>query len=128
MHITDHLLMTEYLFISSSYVFCFEWFNMLWECYFKFYKSSLKCEGNKIMKNNKKFSNLQDMFIFLGSLLLSNIITFLFLIHFQQLKCCRSATWSFTNHFRTLIAIDQHRRNFLDVWEPAFVSFSGVFL
>jgi hypothetical protein len=34
--IIDHLLMTEHLFISSSYVFHFEWFNFLLECYLKF--------------------------------------------------------------------------------------------
>ncbi len=33
--ITDHLPMTEHLFISSSSVLHFEWFKMLWECYLK---------------------------------------------------------------------------------------------
>jgi len=34
--IVDYLPMTKHLFISSSYVFHFEQFKMLWECYVKF--------------------------------------------------------------------------------------------
>jgi hypothetical protein len=42
------------LFISSSYVFHFELFKMLWECYFKFQKSFLKSKGKGVMKKQQK--------------------------------------------------------------------------
>jgi hypothetical protein len=37
-------------------------------------------------KKENKLSNLQNMFLFLESFLVLNLITFLFLIHFKQLK------------------------------------------
>ncbi len=48
--ITDHMPMTEHLFISSSYVLHFEWFKMLWECYLKLWKSSLNYKWKGVMK------------------------------------------------------------------------------
>ncbi len=69
------------------------------------------------------------MFFFLlfGPLLLSNLIIFLFLIHLNDLKCYKSATWSSTNHLSTLIAAKQYTKNFWGVWESAFIVFRGSF-
>jgi hypothetical protein len=64
-------------------------------------------------------------FIFFEPLLLSNLTTFLFTLN--DLNCYKSSTWSFTNHFETLIITKQHTKNFLSVWEPAFVTFNGLF-
>jgi hypothetical protein len=41
-----------------------------------------------------------------------------FLFNLNNLKCYRSATLSSTNHLGTLIATEQHTRNFLGVWKP----------
>jgi len=67
-----------------------------------------------------------SLFLLFGPLLLLNLITFLLLIHFNNLKCYRSTTWSSTNHIGTLIAIEQRTRIFLSVQEPAFVVFNGL--
>jgi hypothetical protein len=99
--ITDHLSMIEHLFVSSSFVLYFDWFKTLWEGYLKFWKASL--EG-----------------------IFSNLITFLFFIHFKWLQSYRSNTWSSTNHFWTLKATDEHTKNFSSVWELTFVMFGDL--
>ncbi len=110
------LPMTKHLFISSSYVH----FIIL---------SDLKChesptsssrshlwsakEKEWIKNNNKKnkFFNLQNtvyfLFLLFRALLLSNLITFLFIIHFKNyLKDYnKSTTWSSTNHHWIIITI-----------------------
>ncbi len=82
-------------------------------------------------------------------LLLSNLITFLFLIHFEQFKMlyeCHlnsyKSSWnsnsnraiykqlfgcSRTGWFGTLIATEQYTSNFSGVWVLAFVVFDGLF-
>jgi hypothetical protein len=46
---------------------------------------------------------------------------------FNDLKCYRGTTWSSTNHLWTLIATEQHTKNFLSVWKLALVVFSDLF-
>jgi len=79
------------------------------------------------MKNT--LSNLQNafffFFVFFWPLLLSTLITFLLILN--DLKCYKSTTWSSTNHLGTLIAREQHTRNFLSVQELAFVVLGGLF-
>jgi len=84
-----------------------------------------KMSNEKITRRKKKNSMFFLFFILFGLLLLSNLITFLFILN--DLKCYKSSTWSFTNHFGTSIITKQHTRNFLSVWELAFVAFNGLF-
>jgi hypothetical protein len=46
---------------------------------------------------------------------------FYFVFIFNDLKCCRNTTKSSMNHLETLITIEQHKRNFFGVQEPALV-------
>jgi hypothetical protein len=84
-------------------------------------------------KNNKKKNKLsiyKHVFFFfpsLWTLLHSNLVTILFLIILNNLKCYRSATWCSTNHLWTLAAPEQHTKNLLGVQESAFVIFGGLF-
>jgi hypothetical protein len=56
-------------------------------------------------------------FLLIGPLLLSNLITFLFLIPFRQLSGISAPPEILQNHSGTLIATELHTRNFLGVWE-----------
>jgi hypothetical protein len=85
---------------------------------------------NEWWKNNKKnnFPTYKTFFIlFFGPLLFPNLVTFLFLFILNNLKCYRSATYNSINHLWTLITRKQNIRNFVNVWEPAFVAFGGFF-
>jgi len=89
-----------------------------------------KMSKEKITIREINFSNLQKTFFFFlfGSFILSNLLTFFFLFILNDLKCYRNTTLSSTNHFCILITTKYHKRNFLGVWEPAFVTFGGFFL
>ncbi len=69
----------------------------------------------KSSKENTFFQIVKHNFFHFSSflpLILSNLITFLFLIILNNLKCYRSTTWSFTNHLWNLITTNQHTKNF----------------
>jgi hypothetical protein len=88
--------------------------------------------NEKVTRREISFPTYKTLFFsfffsLFGPLLLSNLITFLFLIHLKLFKCYRSTTWSFTNHLWILIATKQHRRSFASVWELVIVAFGGFF-
>ncbi len=65
--IINHLPMTEHFGRSFSILLHFEWFKMLYECFLKLYKSSLKCKAKGLAKkelSKKKmfFSNCKMHF------------------------------------------------------------------
>jgi len=138
--------MTKHLFISSWYVLCFEWFNnMSWECYLELQKSSFdvqrKRSNEKIPRKKKSFLIFKMCFFFVffllfGALLLSNLITFLYLLILNNLRWYRKATWIFTNRLWTLIARDQyaHKKfgcsgtDFCNVWWFIFFEFLTSFI
>ncbi len=78
-----------------------------------------KDQSKKSSKENTFFQIVKHGFFHFSSfwpLLLSNLITFLFLNHFKKkFKCYRSITWSSTNHLGILIAIEQHTKKFFGV-------------
>jgi len=110
-----------------------------------FILSDLKCYGSVTSSSRNHFWSANDkeqwkivkkisfptyktcFFSLLGPLLVLNLIIFLFLFILDDLKCSRNGTWSSTNHFWTLIVIEQHTKNFLSVWKLGFVVF-GILL
>ncbi len=96
------------------------------------YKSSWKCKAKGPAKKEQWrkyfFSNCKMLFSHFSlvwPLLLSTQITFLLILN--NLKCWKSTTWNSKNHLWTLIATDQHKRKFWNVWDPTFVVFSVLF-
>jgi hypothetical protein len=75
------------------------------------------------------FSKLQNTWVFHFSsfwlLLLSNLITFIFLIHFKRFKVPLGAH-HLKFHKLSLHSNRKQSNKFLDVWESAFVVFGGL--
>jgi hypothetical protein len=109
--------MTEHLGRSFSILLHFEWFKMLYRSTFSSFTSHLwnakpKNQPNKKSSEENTFFQITNCIFFsFWPFLLSNLITFLFILN--DLKCYRNTTWSFTNHLWTLILADQHTKNFL---------------
>jgi hypothetical protein len=64
----------------------------------------------KLTRRKISFPNYKTFCFLFGPLLLSY---FLFILN--DLKCYKSATWSFTNHVGVLIATKQRKMNYLGV-------------
>ncbi len=79
-----------------------------------------KRSNEKIARRKINFPTNKTCFFppFLSEpLLLSKLLTFSFLVHLKCLNCSWSITFNSTNHFWTLITLEQHTRSFLGVWE-----------
>ncbi len=104
--IVDNLPMTEHFDKK------FQFFSILndLKCYRSTFSSFINHLWNAKPNNQSKKSSKESTFFCktfsfsFWPLSLSNLITFLFLIHFNNLKWYKSATWSSTNHVWTLIA------------------------
>ncbi len=88
-----------------------------------------KMNNEKITRREINFLIYKILLFFplFGPLLLSNLITFLFLIHFKGFKMLQVCHLKFYKSFLNLITTQQHTRNFVGVWEPIFEAF-GEFL
>jgi len=81
-----------------------------------------KKNNEKITRRKLSFSTYKMiffLFLLFGRLLLSKLLTFSFLVILNDLKCYRSAIFSFINHLSTVITTEQHTNNFWGVWKPA---------
>jgi hypothetical protein len=125
----NYLPLIEHLFISSSYVFHFEWFKIFMGALLQVLEIILEVQRKR---NNEKIIELTKHVSFLFSSLWipptfkpRNFFYFLFI--WNDLKCYRSPTWNYTNYFWTLIGIYQHTWNVLGVQKPTLVVFNGLF-
>jgi hypothetical protein len=89
-----------------------------------------KRSNEKITRRKISLPTYKTCFFFpliIGTLLLSNLITFLFFIHFKRFKVLQCTIWSSTNHLGTLITTKQHTRNLFWCLRISFVMFGGLF-
>ncbi len=117
----DHYPITEHLFRSLSAVLHFQWFKMLWElpqALETTFEVERKTRNEEIARGKISFPTYKMHFFFFfllfGPFLLSKLLSY-FLFILNDLKFYRSTTLSSTNHLWTLIATEQHTRNFLGV-------------
>jgi hypothetical protein len=86
-----------------------------------------KDQPKKSSKKKTCFQIAKQFFFHFSSfwpLLLSNLITFLLLIHFKQFKVLKECHLKF---YKSSLNYNSNIQQFLGVWELAFVAFNGFF-
>ncbi len=91
------------------------------------FKVQRKISNEKITKREISFPIYKTHFFFFGPFLLSNLITFLFLINFKWFKVLLECHLKFHKLSLNSNNNKKHTRNFVGVWELAFVTFGGLF-
>jgi hypothetical protein len=93
------------------------------------FKVQRKMSNEKITRREINFPIYKTCFFpfkkkkkIFGPLLSSNLITFIFIIHFKWFKVLYEHHLKFYNHLWALIIVKQHTRIFLGVWELTFIT------